>query len=294
MHQAFGQAQLLGSLLHPSRAGEANLLAAGSEELAEFLGQALHNEEAIASEVDADQAVEIALTAKGLMEASQLLEARYHLVITNVPYKNLSELSDELKRLCAREYPDIKGDMANIFLERCLALALGNGVGIAQLVMPQNWLFLPTYQKQRESLLKRVQWNLLARLGAGAFETISGEVVQAILLTQTNAHTDPTHLIRGIDAGSPKSPSVKAQLLQHGELLDINQSKQLSNPGASIALEELPDLPPIGKWARVCYGSKPGQTARVKRCFWELGEINDREWMLMESSPSDQGTLSGT
>jgi len=293
MHQAFSQAQLLGSLLNPSRAGEANLLAAGSEELAEFLDQALHNEEAIASDIDADQAVEIALTAKGLVEAGQLLKARYHLVITNVPYKNLSELSDELKRLCAREYPEIKGDIANIFLERCLALTLGDGVGVGQLVMPQNWLFLPTYQKQRESLLKRVQWNLLARLGAGAFETISGEVVQAILLTQTNAHADPAHLIRGIDAGGPKSPSVKAQLLQNGELLDINQSKQLSNPGASISLEELPDFPPIGRWARVCYGSKPGQTARVKRCFWELSEINEREWMLMESSPSDHGTLSG-
>lgn len=45
---------------------------------------------------------------------------------------------------------------------------------MVQIVMPQNWLFLTSYKKQRESLLRRTQWNLLARLGPGAFKTISG------------------------------------------------------------------------------------------------------------------------
>jgi len=64
--------------------------------------------------------------------------------------------------------------------------------GVVQIVMPQNWLFLTSYKKQRESLLQRVQWNLLARLGPGAFETISGEVVQAVLLAMKWLETAQT------------------------------------------------------------------------------------------------------
>jgi hypothetical protein len=55
-----------------------------------------------------------------------------------------------------------------------------------QVVMPQNWLFLASYEKQRESLAQAGSggtcWD---DWDQGAFETISGEVVQAILLTQT-------------------------------------------------------------------------------------------------------------
>jgi type I restriction-modification system DNA methylase subunit len=68
-----------------------------------------------------------------------------------------------------------------VFLERCLQLCEAGGTAIV--VLPQNWLFLTSYRKFREQLLKRDQWHLIARLGPGAFETISGEVVKAILIT---------------------------------------------------------------------------------------------------------------
>ena len=35
---------------------------------------------------------------------------------------------------------------------------------------PQNWLFLKSYRKLRERLLKGRTWNLVARLGEHAFE----------------------------------------------------------------------------------------------------------------------------
>ena len=49
------------------------------------------------------------------------------------------------------------------------------------LVTPQNWLFLTSYRKLREKLLKQRTWNLIARLGPGAFETIGGHVVNVAL-----------------------------------------------------------------------------------------------------------------
>ena len=57
---------------------------------------------------------------------------------------------------------------------------LGEG-GTQAVVTPQNWLFLKTYRKLRERLLKGRTWNLVARLGPGAFETITGHVVNVAL-----------------------------------------------------------------------------------------------------------------
>ena len=95
---------------------------------------------------------------------------------------------------------DVKGDLANIFLSRCLDLSMAN-CGAVQIVMPQNWLFLSGYKKQRESLLKRVQWNLLARLGEGGFESPQAAGAFIILLTQTRT-----------PAGSAPSPTARGSI----------------------------------------------------------------------------------
>jgi hypothetical protein len=291
IHRAFSQAPFLGSLLHPARAGEANLLAAGSYELAEFLGQALRNEQPMRSGGDKDQAVEMALAARGVLDAARLLDDRYNLVITNVPYKNLSELSEDLKALCSKEYPDIKGDIANMFLERCLELSQQKDSGAIQVVTPQNWLFLRTYRKQRESLLRRVKWNLLARLGPGAFETIGGEVVQAILLTQTNANPAEDSIIHEINVSEHKIAKKKAEMLRNAPLIAVVQKSQLNNPNMSISLEELQLSTPLEYYASCFQGASTLDIVHFRRQFWEIFEL--RGWELHMSTPDGSAPYTG-
>jgi len=291
LHRAFSQAPLLGSLLHPTRAGEANLLAAGREELADFLSQALGEKQPLGSGSDADQAVEMAMTARGLLDAARLLDCRYHLVVTNVPYLVRGKQQEVLREYSETHYKDAKNDLANTFLERCLELNRKQGEGVVQIVMPQNWLFLTSYKKQRESLLKRVQWNLLARLGPGAFETISGEVVQAVLLTQTSAQVEAEFQLRGVDASAPKAPQEKANLLREGELATVSQKGQLRNPDAVISLAKLSDISPLSDFAESVHGLAPGDTARATRCHWECPAREP--WNLMCSTPSGRGLVSG-
>lgn len=270
MHKAFSQAPLLGSLLHPSRAGEANLLAAGSEELEEFLRHALSEKRPMGSSGDADQAAEMALTAQGLLESAGLLERRYHLVITNVPYLTRGKQDEAVKEYSERHYSKAKNDLANVFLERCLELSKNQGLGVVQIVMPQNWLFLNSYKKQRESLLKRVQWNLLARLGPGAFETINGEVVQAVLLTLTNVPVDAEFQLRGVDASAPKAAREKAGQLQQGELIVVSQAGQLRNPDSTIALGELASANLLREYAASIEGLSTGDGPQFLAAFWEV------------------------
>ena len=150
------------------------------------------------------------MVAAGLARAAQLLADRYQCVITNVPYLARGKQQERLRDFCERHHSEAKNDLATVFLERCLGLCVEGGT--ASVVLPQNWLFLSSYRKLREKLLKQERWHLIARLGPGAFETISGEVVKAILLSLSrgnavaagsdllgDAEADPGHLMRGVD-----------------------------------------------------------------------------------------------
>jgi len=274
MHQAFSQAPLLGSLLHPSRAGEANLLAAGSEELAAFLSQALHDEQPMGSISDADQALEMALTARGLLDTARLLDGRYNLVITNVPYLARGKQQDELRKYSEIHYSDARNDLANVFLERCIELSSQKSTGVVQAVMPQNWLFLKSYKNHRESLLKRVEWNLLIRLGPGAFETISGEVVKAILTTKTNNQPSHELNLRGIDVSSAKTSKEKSLRLLVAPIVEASQKSQLENPDARVSLEGISKGSTLGDFGRCIQGILPADRGRLVLFFWETKNIS--------------------
>ncbi|WP_169107997.1 Eco57I restriction-modification methylase domain-containing protein [Comamonas suwonensis] len=278
----FAQAPLLGSLLDPARSLKDDLATSNVQTLRELLAQALAQETSDANASDGEL-LELALSARGLLDAARLLQARYHLVITNVPYLARGKQNDALKSYCATHYPEAKNDLANVFLERCLELCRKEGAGVVQIVMPQNWLFLTSYKKQRASLLQRVQWNLLARLGPGAFETISGEVVQAVLLTQTRAPAPEGFALHGVDASALKSAPEKALLLREGAVVAVSQKGQLGNPDARVALEEASELPLLEQFARSYQGITTGDNLRYIQCFWEQRQWG-QDWKSFQST----------
>ena len=163
LHASFSQAPLLGSLLDPARSLRNDLATSGFDTLRELLQTALADERPTSlagrDNEQEDDAWDIALTAKGLLEAALLLGSRYHFVVTNVPYLARGKQNDALKNYCEIHFPEAKNDLANVFLERCFELAYyqkaNNVSGTVQVVMPQNWLFLSRYQKQRQDLLRK-------------------------------------------------------------------------------------------------------------------------------------------
>lgn len=266
LHQQFVQAPLLGSLLSPSRQ-KSDLYSADYAQLEPLLLAALKQEVAGA---DSDARRESALSALGLLEAARLLAAHYQLVVTNVPYLARGKQDEVLREYCERHYPSAKNDLANVFLERCLELC-GDG-GVVQIVMPQNWLFLTSYRRQRESLLKRVQWNLLARLGPGAFETISGEVVQAILLTQTPLSAREDLLLSGIDASAPSAAQEKAVLLRDAPMALVSQRDLQANPGSVVTFDVREGLPLLSTYATCIEGLSTGDSPQFIIKHWEVGQ----------------------
>ena len=285
LHDLFGMAPERGSLIDP-RELKGDLFWHDYESVRSLFAAVLEHE------LITDEQAERAVTAQGMARAAELMAGSYHLVITNVPYLARGKQAKTLRDFCQAKYPAAKNDLATVFLQRCLELCAEGGT--ASLVLPQNWLFLTRYKKLRKNLLSAETWHLLARLGPGAFETISGEVVKAVLLTLSRfnprrqkgrrvSDTSAAVMMYGFDVSKSPTVNEKSKQLQEAELRDFLQGKQLRNPDAAIILSEMDDFPLLGRYAHSMRGIVSGDNEMWIRCFWELESVNDR-WLYQQST----------
>jgi hypothetical protein len=271
LHDTFKDAPVLGSLLNPAKTQAANLVQ--WDELSQTLNQALNQEQS-------DEQHEIGVVAQGLAKAATLLAGQYQWVITNVPYLARGKQDERLRDFCEQYYPAAKNDLATVFLDRCLQLCVNGGT--ANIVLPQNWLFLTSYKKFREQLLTNNAWHLLARLGEGGFDSTAaaGAFVAIISLSRGNPRNadllvpaSSNNVMRGIDVSKPRSAAEKAAVLINGEIKSVEQAKQLENPDARVALEESESNILLAKFSDGLNGMHGADSLRFRFFFWEIKDF---------------------
>ena len=280
MHDFFNDAPVLGSLLDPTKTDSAKLIQ--RDELSAATEQALKQEQS-------EEQQEATVVAQKLAKAVTLLSDEYHWVVTNVPYLSRSKQNDVLRNFADKCYPLSKNDLSTIFLERCIDLCT-NG-GFSSVVLPQNWLFLSRYKNFRKKLLKNNSWHLLVRLGSGAFETISGEVVKAILITisRDNKQSDfiaesiYRNKIRGLDVSEIQTVPEKSFSLQVGAIKSIEQSQQKNNPDSRVLFSADKDEKLLNQFCDSRYGLRTGDGARFIAKFWEIPWLSGR-WVHHQST----------
>lgn len=228
-----------------------------------------------------DESKETQVAAQGLALAAKLLAGSYHLVATNVPYLGRGKQCAVLQDFCENYYPEAKADLATVFLERCLDFNPQGGS--STIVLPQNWLFLSRYTELRNKLINDIEWNILARLGAGAFETISGEVVQAILLATTKGAAENDSILHGIDASIDKVAYKKIPILTSGKLKRTVQLNQLNNPDSRIVLEAQEQVELLHKYGNSWQGIASSDFPRFGRLYWEVDVVSNG-WVFHQST----------
>src|SRR5690625_365928 len=295
LYDSFADAPVLGSLLNPAKSLAAQI---GTwPELADALTQAMEAERESAD----SNYTEAVIVAQGIAKAAQLLTNEYQWVITNVPYLARGKQDKVLQEFADQHYPEGKNDLATMFLDRCLDFCSEGGV--TSIVLPQNWLFLTSYRKFREKLLKRDTWNLVARLGARAFEMISGEVVQAVLITLTKGQAfqadglfadkqSAAHKLRGLDVSEERTAADKAQQLPVVEVKSVEQVKQLDNPDAKIVLESSNKHILLDVHANFYNGLQTGDYPRYSVFYWEVAAINS-SWEFYQATVKKTCDFSG-
>ncbi len=279
LYDMFSKADTLGSLINPQRFFGSGLM---TDEQLEQFSEALST--IIVDDRNAtDEQQELAAAAQGLTRATELLAGHYTLVITNVPYLGRGKQDDELKKHLDTQYPLGKSDLATAFLLRCLEFCTKGGS--TALVTPQNWLFLTTYKKLRETLLERRQWDFIARLGPGAFETIGGHVVNVTLLGLTASEDGNDRQMAVIDVSSAKVAEEKALRLCGTtpiEIVLIPQEEQRTNPDAVITSHRPTRSDLLSEFANSIEGLSTGDNDRYSFQFWELANRGN-QWEYFHS-----------
>ena len=284
LHDAFRDAPTLGSLIDPERSAPGDMLAAGFDQLRPLLERALEQ-----SAGDAEQE-ETAIAALGMAKAAELLNARFHLVATNVPYLGREKQIPLLRRFCERHFPQSKQDLATVLLERVLRLCEDGGT--TTLVLPQYWLFLARYRKLRRQLLADRAWHMLATLGPRAFESIGGEVVNTCLIVVGESSDQFRRGFSWIDATKGDSPGSKALRLLDEPVRALTQEAQITNPDSVIGYEADEDAVLLGNVAYAHQGLATSDNAQFVFNFWELPQLANG-WEPFQFAPSSTARISG-
>lgn len=283
LYNHFQLAPELGSLLDPSTI-KADAFTASFEQLQPVLAKALEGE------ADKDF-IERGVMAAGIAKAGEILAKKYTLQITNVPYLGRGRQLEqgELFSYCANNYPFSKGDLATVFIDRMIK---STSKGTICSVMPQNWLFLSTYKKFRENLLKTVSFNFIGRLGSGAFSQISGEVVKAILFSTDIIKPSNSLNFFGVDVSTNSNVESKNEHLKVKEISLLDQKEQLKNPDSRIVFGEISDGKLLTEFAYTGTGLQTFDRPRFIFSFPELQFLSNG-WLPLQSTPSEKTMFSG-
>ncbi|MFG6466776.1 DNA methyltransferase [Roseateles sp. BYS87W] len=295
LHASFAQAPLLGSLLDPARSLKNDLATSSFDTLRDLLERALATERPAtlwgqASELQ-DDSWDLALAAKGLLDAARVLDGRYHHVVTNVPYLARGKQCDALRKFCEEHYAEAKNDLANVLLDRCFELAHPSGAGLVQVVMPQNWLFLGSYTKQRRRLLLEQTWANVARLGMAAFQEMDWWAFNVVLLSVVSGSPAQGHQISSLDTSSTRVPDVKGKILREGVVTRVTQSGQIANPDSRLTLEEPTGESLLQEYADGVVGIQTGDFSQFGRQWWEVKTGGD--WQFEATTVNDTEPYGG-
>lgn len=273
LKQQFKDAPVLGSLIDVQRAdypGKAQGAAAPWELVLD--AQAQSNDESRDAQVAARV---LALTAK-------LLAGSYHLVVTNVPYLGRGKQSLSLQVFCDNNYPDSKGDLSTVFLDRCLELAKNNSKGFVQVVMPFNWMFLATYKKLRVRSIKNFVFKLITNLGGQAFNTQMWDFNVGLFSIQ-NSQPGHDDFFASLDCADVKLIEEKYSALRNLSMAIVPQLEQLKNPGARFVMGAPYQGKRLAEFARIFKGICSGDSERFSYGFWEV-KLEFKTWIFQQGS----------
>ncbi len=283
MQNTFKNAPILGSLIDPKKT-----VKKGEQPPWKLLQQAVKNE--------AYASTEAVILAQGLAKTAELLASTYHWTVTNVPYLAYGKQAETLKKFSEKNYLIGRNDLATTFHLRCTEFS--GLTGITSAVLPQNWMFSAGYNDFRKNLLHKNKPYYIAQLGSGAFETISGEVVKAILMcvgskiSSSGEKNNSSNIIfSGIDVSAFKAIHDKSAGLKNIQPFKLSVKQQLENPSERIILKNESELKvrtqsSLGEYCTALFGSGAGDKSRFTKFMWEVGCICDETWEYHQTAPA--------
>ena len=108
-----------------------------------------------------------ALELLPLVQVAQSLAQKYDVVVTNPPYMGGSGMSNILSTFVKRKFPNTKSDMSTIMMEHILDMC--SKFGYMSMINIPVWMFLSSYEKMRNDILRNNMIINMVHPGRGIF-----------------------------------------------------------------------------------------------------------------------------
>jgi hypothetical protein len=283
LYRLFQKASVLGSLINP-RTAEGNLLVADFHELQPLLEQALAQEKS-----QDDTTYEMAVTARGLAKAAEILVGQFSLVATNVPYLGISKHPKEMLAFIERNYGVAKHDLATVFLERIRELLQADGV-IAAVTLGE-WLYLGPYLDYRTRFLGAFMPLAIVRLGWNAFSTPIRANPALIVTSRKPVENTSFGLL---DGSSSRTVAANRLACLKGAIDALLPAQIKANPDSRFVnnAEVGADTPLLSAFAEARSGLHAGDLNQFFCFFWEVAEFSST-WEAIQTAVNTTAAFGG-
>ena len=229
-----------------------------------------------------------------LVRQTERLTAQYEAVAVNPPYMGSKGMNTLVKKFAKDQFPDAKSDLFACFIERGYTLA--KDAGYNAMVTMQSWMFLSSFEKMREWMLREKTIVTMAHLGPRAFGSISGEVVQTtacVLQNRTPQGYNPV-FFRLLDGGEAEKQTALANGEKRFDTTAQDEFKKI--PGSPVAYwvservrDQFESNAPFETFAKPRIGMRTGDNDKFLRRWFEVSLGNANYEAADASDAEDSG-----
>ena len=207
-----------------------------------------------------------------LINIGEALSQQYDVVVTNPPYMGASGMNARLSQYIKDHFPDTKADLFACFIERGNQMAVKHGYNC--MVTMQSWMFLSSFEKMREKILRTKSITNLMHMENMVMGIAFGTAVTIFRNDHITGYKGTYNQIKlqDIENGEPKTFPVPEN--RFAQTSTDNFSKI---PGYPVAywvskglLSAFATGKSLGDIALARNGMKTGENGRFVRLWWEV------------------------
>ena len=210
-----------------------------------------------------------------LIAVAEMLAQKYEVVVTNPPYMGAGNMNPKLSGYVKKHYPDSKSDMSTVMMEKTLAMCNENG--FMSMINIPVWMFLSSYEKLRNKILKQNTYVNMLHFGRGVFGSDFGST--AFVISKKRIENYRASYRRLFDKqGAVDSVEVKEQWFFEGKGKYVAQQENFAKiPGAPVAywvseafVKNFSLGKPLSEFAEPRAGLATGDNDKFERWWFEV------------------------